>query len=116
MNIVCCTRIEQMKEDALAGLYADWFAMAQHFVVKRRGSVHNFEAVIRRWSLSQILHADEFWIPLMRRDKDLLVISTRIVFGIRCGRIQTVRNTGSGVDLRRQKRAYDTSGFHLAEQ
>jgi len=55
--------------------------MPQGFVVEGCGSIHNFEAVIGRWPLSQVLHADEFWIPLVSHDKDLLVISAEIVLG-----------------------------------
>ena len=95
-----------MKEDTLTSFYADRFAMAQCFVIKGCRSIHNFEAVIRRWPLSQILHADEFRIPLMHGNKNLLVIFAGIVFRFdveesKLSRIQATTQifTGKGVSV-----------------
>src|SRR6266480_5425855 len=55
--------------------------MAERFAIERRGSIHHLHAVVRRRPLFYVLHADEFRIPLMRREKNFLVIIAGIVFG-----------------------------------
>ena len=56
--------------------------MSERFVIDRGGLIHNLHAVVRRRPFSYVLHADEFRIPLMRREKNFLVIIAWIVFGL----------------------------------
>src|SRR5262245_9808671 len=79
-NIVRGARVKHMKQDALSGAHADRLAMTKRFIVERCSSIHNFHAVVRRRPFSYVLHADEFRIPLMRREKNFLVIAPWIVF------------------------------------
>src|SRR6267378_7488752 len=82
MNIVRGTRIEHVKQNAIASAHADRLAVSKRFVIDRGGLIHNLHTVVRRRPFSYVLHADEFRIPLMRREKNFLVIIAWIVFGL----------------------------------
>src|SRR5437773_1445123 len=81
-NIVGCARVEHMKQDALAGFHSNRLAMTEGFVVERSGAIHDLHAVVRRRPLSYVLHADEFRIPLMRREKNFSVVIAGVAFGL----------------------------------
>src|SRR5215475_8150379 len=63
-----------MKQNALAGFHSDRLAVTEGFVVERSSAIHDFQAVVRRRPLSDILHAYELRLPLMRREKNFLII------------------------------------------
>ena len=69
-----------MKQDPLTGFYADRLAVTERFIVERRGSVHDLHAVVGRRPFSYILHANEMRIPLVRGEKNFLIILAGIVF------------------------------------
>ena len=54
--------------------------MTERFVVDGGGVIHDFHAVVRWRPFSDVLHADEFRLPLMRREKNFLIIIAGIVF------------------------------------
>src|SRR5215475_9770248 len=79
-NIVCRARIEQMKQNTLAGLYPDRIAVTQCFVVEGGGMIHDLQAIVRRRPFSYVLHAYKHRIPLMRGEKNFPVVIARITF------------------------------------
>src|SRR5262245_65435023 len=70
-----------MKQNTRAGLHSDRLAVTEGFVVERSGPIHDFQAVVRRRPLSDVLHADEVRLPLMRREKNFSIIVAWISVG-----------------------------------
>src|SRR5215475_15476967 len=71
-----------MKQNALAGLYPDRLAVTQCFVVEGGGMIHDLQAVVGWRPLSYVLHAYKHRIPLMRREKNFLIIAAWIALGL----------------------------------
>src|SRR5262249_24949965 len=73
------TGIEQPKQRALAFTYADRLAVSEHPVVERSRCVEHLEAVVRRRSLADVLHAHPPRLPVMGGKQDLLVVTAGII-------------------------------------
>src|SRR5258705_2178306 len=80
MNSVRGASIEHVKQNAIASAHADRLAVSKRFVIDRGGLIQHLYRVVRRPPFSYVLHGDEFRIPLMRREKNFLVIIAGIVF------------------------------------
>src|SRR5215475_550401 len=95
------TGIEQPKQRALAFTYADRLAVSEHPVVERSRCVQHLEAVVRRRSLADVLHAHPPRLPVMGGKQDLLVVTAGIIRRLdnektKKARIETAREIRPG--------------------
>src|SRR5262249_15895502 len=93
-----------MKQNTRAGLHSDRLAVTEAFVIERSGPIHDFQGVVRRRPLADVLHADEVRLPLMRREKNFLIIVAWIALGLnieetKLSRVKTAAQIFAGKDV-----------------
>src|SRR5262245_2883510 len=73
--------IKETEQYALPLAHADGLAMSEHPLAESRGVIHYLQAVVRRRTLADVLHADPRAFPMVGGEHDLAVVSPGITGG-----------------------------------